>query len=185
MALEYVWVITLHTHFCMQCNVCCFLLLTTIQYETAFQLFISQGKHILKVVSQTTPPLLANTTAVHYELCLSIVLNLNDLYFMALYLGVKIKTLYLGFTRSQVTLPVMGMNHMLAERTWAFVRVVFILLPLSSEVFRTHKTFPKCMLCIDSASVHQLFLACRWPLGSFSFSASSLHDHPTQRDDLV
>lgn len=93
------------------------LLLTTMQYETAFQLFISQGKHILKVVSQTTPPLLANTTAVHYGLCLSIVLNLNDLYFMALYLGVKIKTIYLGFIRSQVTLPVMGMNHMLAERT--------------------------------------------------------------------
>lgn len=98
---------------------------------------------------------------------------------VTLFLGIKIKTLYLGFFRSQVPFPVMGMNHMLAELACAVWREsVFILLPLSLEVFRTHKSLTKY-------TVLQLFLARCWPLGSFSFRASSLHDHPSQRDDLI
>lgn len=103
---------------------------------------------------------------------------------MGLFLGIKIKRFHLGFIRSQVTLPVFG-TTCLQTKHELFLWVVLILLPLSSEVFRTHKTFPKCTLWIGSASLLQLFLACCWPLGSFSFRASSLHDHPTWTVDLV
>lgn len=110
----------------------------------------------------------------HDGLSRSIVLNLNDLYFTALYLEVKDQ-------KHSTLVSSDHKSHFLswewttcsAERTWAFLWAVFILLPLSSEVFRTHKTFPKYMLCADSASVLQLFLACCWPLGGFSCRASS------------
>lgn len=47
-----------------------------------------------------------------------------------------------------------------------------------SEVCRAHKTPAQWMLWTDSGL--QLFLAaCCWPLGSFSFRASSLCDHPS------
>lgn len=50
---------------------------------------------------------------------LHFVLELNDLKSEALYLGVRIKTFYLGLIESQVKASVMGTSHMLAKRTWA------------------------------------------------------------------
>lgn len=90
----------------------------------------------------------------------------------------------------------MGNSHILMKPAWAcfffFLSLTASRLHLAApQVFRAHKTFffyfffPKRLLCTDSASVLWLFLACCWPPSSFSFRASSWHDHPARKDDLA